>query len=70
MNLQKKYLLENGTDTKYGARTSKKVYSRYLEDELSDMILKSELKNGDTVEVSVLGQQISIYCNIKEYEIC
>lgn len=49
----KKYLLEKGTDTKYGARPLRRSIQRYLEDELSDMILKSELKNGDTVNVSV-----------------
>ena len=51
--LAKKYLLEKGTDTKYGARPLRRSIQRYLEDELSDMILKSELKNGDTVNVSV-----------------
>ena len=49
----KKYLLEKGTDTKYGARPLRRSIQRYLEDELSDMILKSELKNGDTVNASV-----------------
>ena len=36
----KKYLIEKGTDIKYGARPLRRAVQRYLEDELSDMILK------------------------------
>ena len=48
----KEYLLEKGTDLKYGARPLRRAIQRYIEDELSDKILKSELKNGQTVIVS------------------
>ena len=47
----KKWLLNKGTDIKYGARPLRRAIQRYVEDELSDMILKSELKNGQTVLV-------------------
>lgn len=40
---QKKYVLTKGTDLKYGARPLRRAIQRYVEDELSDMILKSEL---------------------------
>ena len=49
----KKFLLEKGTDIKYGARPLRRAIQRYLEDELSDMILKGELINGNTVNVTV-----------------
>lgn len=39
----KKYVLTKGTDLKYGARPLRRAIQRYVEDELSDMILKSEL---------------------------
>ena len=45
----KKYLLLKGTDLKYGARPLRRAIQRYVEDELSDMILMSILKNGQTV---------------------
>ena len=45
----KKYLLSKGTDLKYGARPLRRAIQRYVEDELSDMILMSILKNGQTV---------------------
>ncbi|MCI9177305.1 MAG: ATP-dependent Clp protease ATP-binding subunit [Clostridia bacterium] len=56
MNLSadaKKFLLEKGTDIKYGARPLRRAIQRYLEDELSDRILKGELLNGQTVTISV-----------------
>ncbi len=49
----KKYLLDKGTDTKYGARPLRRAIQRYLEDELSDKILRSELTNGNTVKVNL-----------------
>ena len=49
----KKYLLSKGTDIKYGARPLRRSIQRYIEDELSDRILKSELNNGQTVSVTI-----------------
>ncbi len=49
----KKYLLQKGTDIKYGARPLRRAIQRYVEDELSDMILKSELTNGKTVIITL-----------------
>jgi len=48
----KKYLLHKGTDIKYGARPLRRAIQRYLEDELSDMILKAQLEGGKTVIVT------------------
>ena len=49
----KEELLQRGTDIKYGARPLRRAIQRYIEDELSDKILKGELQNGQTVQVSV-----------------
>ena len=46
-------LLQKGTDLKYGARPLRRAIQRYIEDELSDKILKGELQNGQTVQISV-----------------
>ena len=59
----KKYLLDKGTDIKYGARPLRRAIQRYLEDELSDMILKSELPNGKTVYVDLANDKLSF--NVK-----
>ncbi len=45
----KKYLIQKGTDIKYGARPLRRSVQRYIEDELSDMILRGELINGKQV---------------------
>ena len=47
----KEYLLEKGTDLKYGARPLRRAIQRYIEDELSEKILRGEIKNGDSVSV-------------------
>ena len=50
-NEVKNYLLEKGTNIKFGARPLRRAIQRYLEDELSEMILKGELLDGQTVYV-------------------
>ena len=60
----KKFLLEKGTDIKYGARPLRRAIQRYLEDELSELILRSELKNGNTVFVDTNnGDKLSFEIN-------
>ncbi len=45
----KNYLLEKGTDIKFGARPLRRAIQRYVEDELSEMILRNELLDGQNV---------------------
>lgn len=49
----KNFILEKGTDIKFGARPLRRAIQRYVEDELSEMILKSELLDGQTVVVNL-----------------
>ena len=55
----KKYILNKGTDIKYGARPLRRAIQRYLEDELSDMILRSELTAGKKVYVTSDGSSLN-----------
>ena len=55
----KKYILNKGTDIKYGARPLRRAIQRYLEDELSDMILRSELTAGKKVYVTSDGNSLN-----------
>ena len=55
----KKYLIEKGTDIKYGARPLRRAVQRYLEDELSDMILKKELLDGQTVDIDFKNDKLT-----------
>ena len=61
----KKYVLTKGTDLKYGARPLRRAIQRYVEDELSDMILKSELTNGKKVLVEYDKEQDKFVFNIQ-----
>ena len=54
----KKYILEKGTDLKYGARPLRRAIQRYIEDEISEMILKGELKQYQTVRVELEGENL------------
>ena len=54
----KNYLLKKGTDLKYGARPLRRAIQRHVEDELSDMILKLELKDGQKVKAVVDNEEL------------
>ncbi|MCE2615525.1 MAG: ATP-dependent Clp protease ATP-binding subunit [Phocaeicola sp.] len=45
----KKFVAEKGYDVEYGARPLKRAIQKYIEDELSEFILNSELTSGDTI---------------------
>ena len=47
----KKYVLEKGTDLKYGARPLRRAIQKYIEDEIAEMLLRSEVVSGQTVKV-------------------
>ena len=49
----KDFILEKGTDIKFGARPLRRAIQRYIEDELSEMILKSELSDGQKVKIDL-----------------
>ncbi len=55
----KQYLLKKGTDIKYGARPLRRAIQRYVEDELSELILKSELKNGQTINIDCNNDELT-----------
>ena len=47
----KQFVLEKGTNIKFGARPLRRAIQRYIEDEISEMILKGEIVDGQTVKV-------------------
>ena len=47
----KNYILEKGTDIKFGARPLRRAIQRYVEDELAELILKGELLAGNQLYV-------------------
>lgn len=57
-NSAKDFILEKGTDIKFGARPLRRAIQRHIEDELSEMILKSELLDGQTVEIDCVNNEL------------
>ncbi len=49
----KEFLLEKGTDLKYGARPLRRAIQKYIEDEIAERILTGEFSNGKEIEVSL-----------------
>ncbi len=65
LNLQvtdeaKVWLCDKGYDTKYGARPLRRVIARYVEDALASLYIRGELKDGDTVHISVEENEIKV----------
>ena len=54
----KKYLMKKGTDLKYGARPLRRAIQRYIEDELSEKVLRREINNGNTVKVDLENDEL------------
>ena len=47
----KQYILDKGTDLKYGARPLRRAIQKYIEDEISEMILRGEVLPSQTLFV-------------------
>ena len=54
----KKYIVEKGTDKKYGARPLRRAIQNQLEDKLAEAILDGEVKSGKEIIVSVVKEKI------------
>lgn len=54
----KEHLLKEGYDLMYGARPLRRVIQRLIENELSEKILMGEFKDGDTIYVDYLNDQM------------
>ena len=54
----KKFIVEKGTDKKYGARPLRRAIQNHLEDKLAEAILSGEIKPGTNVAVGVSKDQL------------
>ena len=52
------FLLKVGTDVKYGARPLRRAIQRYVEDEISEMILKGDVHDGQTINVDIKNNEL------------
>ena len=56
----KEFILSKGTNLKYGARPLRRAIQRYIEDEISEIILKGDVKDGQKVVVDVENDELKI----------
>ena len=54
----KDFLLEKGTNLKFGARPLRRAIQRYIEDEISERILRGDIVDGDNIRVSRDGDKL------------
>ena len=55
----KQFILDKGTNIKFGARPLRRAIQRYVEDEISDMILRSEVVDGQTINVDFKNDKLT-----------
>ena len=58
-NSAKQFILNKGTNIKFGARPLRRAIQRYVEDEISDMILRSEVVDGQTIDVDFKNDKLT-----------
>jgi len=54
----KKFVVEKGTDVKYGARPLRRAVQTELEDKLAEAMLSGEVKEGSKIEVKMVNKEI------------
>ena len=55
----KQFILEKGTNIKFGARPLRRAIQRYVEDEISEKILRSEVVNGQTIKLGLNNDKLT-----------
>ncbi len=55
----KKYILKKGTDLKFGARPLRRAIQKYVEDEISEKILKGQIVDGQTITVNMKNNRLN-----------
>lgn len=54
------FLIEKGTDLENGARPLRRMIERYLEDMLSEELLKGNVSNGDNIKIDVKSDKLGL----------
>ena len=59
----KKYILEKGTNIKFGARPLRRAIQRYIEDEISEKILRQEIVDGQNIKIDLVDNELKFETN-------
>jgi len=65
----KDFIAERGYDVQFGARPLKRAIQRYLEDELADIVLSGELREGDTILMVLNEAGDSVKASVRRAEL-
>jgi ATP-dependent Clp protease ATP-binding subunit ClpC len=60
----KEFIASKGYDVQFGARPLKRAIQKYLEDELAEMIIKSDIQEGDAITVDFDRENQKITMNV------
>ena len=60
----KDFISEKGFDPQFGARPLKRAIQKYLEDEIAEVIIGSDIKEGDTISVDLTESKDKILAKI------
>ena len=60
------YIAERGFDANYGARPLKRAIQKYLEDPMAEVLIKADLKEGDTINVGFNSAKSEIKIKIQK----
>jgi ATP-dependent Clp protease ATP-binding subunit ClpC len=60
----KDFISEKGFDPQFGARPLKRAIQKYLEDEIAEVIIGSEIKEGDTISVDLNDSKEKVVAKI------
>lgn len=62
----KEFIANKGYDIQFGARPLKRAIQKYLEDEMAELIIRTGMKEGDTVLVDFDSEKQQIVMNVPE----
>ena len=60
----KNWLVDKGTDLKYGARPLRRTIQRYIENPLAEQILKGDFNKGDDIQAEVGKDEDGDECTV------
>ena len=59
----KNFVLDKGTNLKFGARPLRRAIQRYIEDEISEMILRGDVHEGQNITVNLENDNLKFEVN-------
>jgi len=62
----KEFIANKGYDVQFGARPLKRAIQKYIEDEMAELIIRTGMKEGETIQVDFDSEKQQIVMNVEE----